>query len=59
MDEAFNALLELDENAVINDADNFAFNFAASRIFLRGVYLGIGHQLLQAERDALLFLIEL
>ena len=33
-------------------------DFAACRIFLRGVDPGIGAELLEAERDALLFLVE-
>src|ERR1700676_1641004 len=58
-DQAFDSLFQLDENAVVDDADNFAFYFAAGGIFFRGVDPGIWHQLLQAERDALLFLVEL
>ena len=59
VDEAFDALFELDEDAVVDDADDFAFNFAARGIFFRGVHPGIGHQLLQAEGNALLFFVEL
>src|SRR5271169_5629803 len=59
MDEPFDALFEFDENAVVHHADNFAFYFAASGIFFRGVDPGIRHQLLQAERNALLFFVEL
>src|SRR5271169_3367185 len=59
VDEAFDALFELDENAVVDDAYDFAFYFATSRVFFRSVDPGIRHQLLEAERDALLFLVEL
>src|SRR5690242_10379083 len=58
VDEAFYALLELDKNAVVDNADDFAADFAAGRIFFRGVDPGIGAELLQAEGDALLFLVE-
>src|SRR5258708_38034327 len=57
--QAFDALLELDENAIVHDADDFAVDFAAGRIFFRVVHPRIGRQLLKSERDALLFLVEL
>src|SRR4029077_8438956 len=57
--QAFDALLELHENTVVHDADDFAPDLAACRIFFGGVHPRIGLQLLQSERDALLFLVEL
>ena len=36
VDEAFDALLEFDEHAVVNDADDLALDFAACGIFFRG-----------------------
>src|SRR5262249_40176777 len=59
VNEAFDALFELDERAVIHNADNFALELAACGILLIGVDPGILHQLLEAERNALLVLIEL
>ncbi len=58
VDEAFDALFEFDEDAVVDDADDFAFDFSAGGIFFGGVDPGIGSQLLEAEGDALLFLVE-
>src|SRR6266446_315604 len=57
--QAFDALLELDEYAVVHHADDFAVYFAACRIFFGGVHPWIRLQLLQTERDALLFFVEL
>src|ERR1700676_249720 len=59
VDQTFDALLEFDEDAVIDHANDFAFVLAASEIFLRGMDPGIGNQLLEAEGNALLFFIEL
>src|SRR6202022_670154 len=36
--QAFDALLELDEDAIVHDADDFAPNFAACRIFFGGAH---------------------
>src|SRR5580765_4416073 len=55
----FDTLFQLDENAVVDYADDLAPDFAARRILFRRVHPRIGHQLLQSERNALLFLIEL
>src|SRR5262249_27371238 len=59
VDQAFNALLELDKDTVVDHAHDFALVFAAREIFFRSVNPRIGNQLLEAKRDALLFLIEL
>ena len=59
VNKAFDALLEFDEDAVVDDADDLAFYFAACRIFFGGADPGIVRELFEAERDALLFLVEL
>ncbi len=59
MDEALDALFEFDEDAVVNDTDDLAFDFSACWIFFRGADPRIVRELLEAERDALLFLVEL
>src|SRR5579859_6108501 len=55
VDQAFNALFQLDESAVIGHAQNAAFHARANGIALRSVKPGIGRELLKAERDAQLF----
>ena len=40
VDETFDALFEFDEDAVVDDADDFAFNFAARGIFFGGIHPG-------------------
>ena len=59
MDQAFDALLQLDERAVVGDADDAAADVRAHGIALRGVQPGIGRELLEAQRDALLVFVEL
>src|SRR5579859_815529 len=59
MDKTFDALFELDEDAVVDDAHDLASYLAAGRILFRSIDPGIGAELLKAERDALLFLIKL
>ena len=59
VNQAFDALLELDERAVVGDRKNAAVNLGADGIALGGVEPRIGRQLLEAERDALLFFVEL
>ena len=59
VNQAFDALLELDKRAVVGDRKNAAVDLGADGITLRGVEPGIGRQLLEAERDALLVLVEL
>src|SRR6266404_537709 len=44
--QAFDPLLELDENAIVHDANDFALYLAARRIFFRGVHPWIGNKLL-------------
>src|SRR5262249_20562894 len=58
MDQAFDARLDLDEGAVVGQADNFAANVRALRIALGHRLPGIGHQLFIAERDAFFFAVE-
>ncbi len=57
--QAFDALFEFHEHPVVDDTDDLAPYLAARRVLLRRPHPGIGHQLLQAQRDALLLFIEL
>ena len=57
--QAFDPLFQLDEHAIVHDPDDLALHLSARRIFLRGAHPGIGRQLLQPERYALLFLVKL
>src|SRR5258705_2005 len=57
--QAFDAGFEFDERAVIDNANDLAFELATSWIFLRGANPGIRRELFQPQRDALLFLVEL
>src|ERR1700722_19004010 len=59
VNQAFNALLKFNERAVVGNGKDAAVNFGSDRIALRRVEPGIGRQLLEAERDALLFFVEL
>src|SRR5262249_13869994 len=57
--QAFNALLQFDKGAVVGNAQHAAFHARANRIALRGIEPGIGRELLEPERDAQFFAIEL
>ena len=59
VDEAFDALLELDERAVVGDGKDAAADLRADRVALGGVEPRVRRELLEAERNALLFLVEL
>src|SRR5215469_3771199 len=59
VNEAFNSLLQLDERAVIGDRENASMDACAHRVALRGIEPGVRRELLKAERDALLILVEL
>ena len=59
MDEAFDALLELDERAVVGDGQDAAANLRTDRVALGCVEPRVRRELLEAERDALLLLVEL
>src|ERR1700722_1867861 len=59
VDQAFNALLQFDEGAVIGDAEDAAAHARANGIALHGVEPRVRRQLLETERDALLVLVEL
>ena len=59
MHQAFDALLQLDERAVVGDADHAAMHMRADRIALRGIEPRIGRELLEAQRHALLLAVEL
>ncbi len=59
MHQAFNALLQLDERAVVRDRKNAALDMGADGVALRGVEPRVGRQLLEAQRDTLLVLVEL
>ena len=53
MDQPFDARLELDEGAVVGQADDLAADARADRIAIHHVRPRIGDELLVAERDAL------
>ncbi len=59
VDEAFDALLQLDERAVVGDRKDAAVDLRADGVALDGVEPRVRRELLEAERDALLFLVEL
>ncbi len=59
VNESFDALLELDERAVVGDRENAAANLRTDRVALGRIEPRIRRQLLEAERDALLVLVEL
>ncbi len=59
VDEAFDTLFELDEGSVVGDREDATANLGADGIALGGVEPGVRGELLEAERDALLVLIEL
>ena len=59
VDEAFDALLELDEGTVVGDGEDAAADLCADGVTLGGVEPGVGRELLEAEGDALLILVEL
>ena len=59
VDEAFDALFELDKGAVVGDGEDAALDLSPDGIALGGVEPGIRRELLEAERDALLVLVEL
>ena len=52
-------MLQFHKYAVVHDPDDFALDLSAGGIFLGRSHPGIGHQLLQSERYALLFLVKL
>ena len=53
VDEPFDARLELDERAVVGEADDLAAHARADRVALHHVRPRVGDELLVAERDAL------
>ena len=59
MDQTFDAGLEFDKGAVISDAHHAAHHAAAGRVVLHRRQPGIGGELLDAERNAFLVLVEL
>ena len=54
VDQAFDALLQLDERAVVGHADHAALHARADRVALGGVQPRVGRQLLEAQRNPLL-----
>ena len=54
VDQALDALLELDECAVVGDRDHLALDAVADLVLVLDAFPRIGLELLQAERDALL-----
>src|SRR5882724_2206896 len=59
MDQAFNALFQLDESAVVGNAQDAALDARANGIALRSVKPGVRRELLKAERNAQFFRIVL
>src|SRR5439155_96660 len=57
--EALDPRLELDEGAVVRDRDDLPLHACSNRILRRDVLPRIGLQLLQAERDALAFPVDI
>ena len=57
--QAFDALLQLDERAVVGDRENAAANLRADRVALGRIQPRVRRQLLEAQRNALLVLVEL
>ena len=54
VDQALDALLQLDEGAVVGDRDHLALDAVADLVLLVDALPRIRLELLQAERDALL-----
>ena len=59
MDQAFDALLELDEGAEIGQADHLAGDLLAGGVFLLDVLPGVFGELLKAEGDLLVPFVEI
>src|SRR6185437_15215524 len=59
VDQTLDALLELDECAIVGDREDAAADLRTDGVALCGVEPRIRRELLEAERDALLFLVEL
>ena len=59
MDETFDALLDLDEAAVVGDVRDLAEQAGVRRVAARDVLPGVGTELLQAQRYALALAVEL
>src|ERR1035438_8788649 len=57
--QPFDALFQFDERAVVGHADNAAVYMRADGIALGGVQPGIGRELFEAQRYALLFAVKL
>src|SRR5579884_43732 len=59
MNEAFDALLQLDKSSVVGDAENASSNARTDWITLRGIEPWIRRELLKSERNALFVFVEL
>ena len=59
VDQAFDALLQFDERAVVGHADDASGNVRALGITMLGIEPRIGRELLESERDALLLFVVL
>ena len=59
MDQAFDALLEFDERAVVGDADDASADMRADRIAMRGIQPRVRRELLESQRNPLLVFVEL
>ena len=59
MHQAFNALLQLHESAVVSDADDPALHVGTDRVPVSGIQPRIGRELFEAQRNTLLLFIKL
>ena len=59
VDQAFDAVLEFNERAVVGDVGDAALELGADRVFRRDAIPRIGHQLLHAQRNTLGFRVDL
>src|SRR5438270_2509171 len=58
VDQSLDALLELDEGAIVSDADHASAYVRTDRITMRRVKPGVGSELFESQRHALFVLIE-
>src|SRR4051812_41205081 len=59
VDQAFDALFEFNERAVVGSGDDASFNVRADGITIDGVEPRVRRELLETQRDALLFVVVL
>ena len=59
VDQAFNALFQLHERAVVGHTDHASANMCALGIAMLGIEPGVGRELLESQRNALLIFVVL